>query len=186
MILEGISKKGIAFRIRPHIKADIEALPSIVSHRQIIENLLELPYPYTLEDARQWVNRNIHSSKHKANNLTLAIEVAGKLAGGIGLMEIVKGHKAVIGYWLAMEYWSQGITTQAVRLLVDHAFQEYALLRIEAGVFDGNLASRKVLERNGFQMEGILRRRLKNRFDTIHDERMYARFRDQPDPGASQ
>lgn len=104
-VLQGTNGWGVDFCLRRHRKVDIEALPRILSDPRIIEKLLQLPYPYTENDAREWVNKNIHSRPYRATNLTLALEVDGELAGGAGFMEIERGHKAAIGYWLAQEHW---------------------------------------------------------------------------------
>lgn len=177
VVIHGSNGWGVDFTLRPHRKADIEALPLILSNPRIIENMLQLPYPYTEKDAREWVNRNIFSRTHRASNLTLALDVEGKLAGGAGFMDIERGHKAAIGYWLAQEHWDQGIITEVVRLLVEYGLAEFDLMRIEAGIFGWNGASRRVLEKNGFVLEGVMRRRLRNRFGTVGDEHMFALIR---------
>jgi len=177
VVLRGSNGWGVDFTLRRHRKADIEALPPILSNPRIIENLLQVPYPYTVKDAQEWVNRNIYSKPYRAANLTLALDVEGRLAGSAGFMEIERDHKATIGYWLAEEHWGLGIISEAVRLLVEYGFVEYDLVRIEAGLFGWNAASQRVLEKNGFVSEGVMRKRLKNRFGTIGDEHMYALLR---------
>ena len=58
-----------------------------------------------------------------------------------------------IGYMILTPFWSQGIGTEAVRQICGIAFQELALERIIGEVFPENLASARVLEKNGFQLE---------------------------------
>ena len=62
---------------------------------------------------------------------------------------------AEIGYWIGQPFWGQGIAAKAVWLLVDHAFDELAMVRLYAGVFEYNIGSMRVLEKNGFLKEGI-------------------------------
>jgi ribosomal-protein-serine acetyltransferase len=62
-----------------------------------------------------------------------------------------------VGYWLAEEHQGQGLMTRAVRALVDHAFGELDLHRVEIQVAEGNRRSRAIPERLGFQHEGTLR-----------------------------
>jgi len=81
-----------------------------------------------------------------------------------------------LGYWLGEPYWNKGIATTAVNIITDFAFGELAFKRIYAGVFEYNLASMKVLEKNGFVKEGICRKAvLKN--DKFWDEHLYAKLK---------
>lgn len=83
----------------------------------------------------------------------------GLLIGGIGIEVLFSnshnmGHRAGIGYWLGKDYWGKGITTAAVKLLIDFVRKELpSLQRLEASVFINNHASMKVLEKAGFLKE---------------------------------
>lgn len=78
-----------------------------------------------------------------------------------------------IGYWIGESFWGKGIATQAVGLLVHHAFEELGLARLYAGIFEYNVGSIRVLEKNGFQKEGISKKAVfKN--GKFWDEHRYA------------
>lgn len=62
-----------------------------------------------------------------------------------------------IGYWLAEDYQGKGIVTRAARQMVELAFQQYGMNRVEIRCAVGNQRSRAVPERLGFRQEGILR-----------------------------
>lgn len=62
-----------------------------------------------------------------------------------------------IGYYLLTPDWSKGIMTEAVRQICEIAFSELPIIRITALVNQPNIASCKVLERNDFTLEGIMR-----------------------------
>ena len=64
---------------------------------------------------------------------------------------------AEIGYYLAEEYWGKGIMTEAVRLLCENVFEKTDIIRIYAEPFAYNIGSRRVLEKAGFQFEGIMK-----------------------------
>ena len=68
-------------------------------------------------------------------------------------------HRAELGYSLLPARQGQGLATEAVRLALDHAFDVLGLARIEADVDPRNLPSCRLLEKLGFQREGVLRNR---------------------------
>ncbi|MDO8224516.1 GNAT family N-acetyltransferase [Bacillus cabrialesii] len=85
------------------------------------------------------------------------------LIGTVSLFQIIRGalQTAFIGYFLDKAHNGKGLMTEAVRLVVDYAFHELKLHRIEAGVMPRNLRSMRVLEKAGFHKEGIARKNVK-------------------------
>ncbi|OLQ57815.1 alanine acetyltransferase [Bacillus licheniformis] len=85
------------------------------------------------------------------------------LIGTVSLFQIIRGalQTAFIGYFLDKAHNGKGLMTEAVRLVVDYAFHELKLHRIEAGVMPRNLGSMRVLEKAGFHKEGIARKNVK-------------------------
>lgn len=81
----------------------------------------------------------------------------GQLVGVVSLTEIVRGpiQSCWLGYYLDQAQNGHGYTTEAVRLVVEYAFQVLGLHRVEAGVMPHNIGSRKVLEKAGFEKEGL-------------------------------
>lgn len=62
-----------------------------------------------------------------------------------------------IGYFLAEKYWNQGVTTEAIKLLIKYLFEDIGVNRIQAEVMPQNENSKKVLIKNGFISEGVIR-----------------------------
>ncbi|MDP4523571.1 RimJ/RimL family protein N-acetyltransferase [Bacillus halotolerans] len=85
------------------------------------------------------------------------------LIGTVSLFQIIRGalQCAFIGYFLDKAHNGKGLMTEAVRLIVDYAFYDLKLHRIEAGVMPRNLGSMRVLEKAGFHKEGIARKNVK-------------------------
>ena len=106
-------------------------------------------------------------------------EPGGVLVGGIGYhnLELGRSHRAELGYWLAKPYWGQGIMTGAVKRVTDLAFSEFDLVRVTAHVFAFNGGSARVLEKAGFQFEGLLRSHYK-KDGKIFDGKLYAKVRE--------
>ena len=89
--------------------------------------------------------------------MNFAIDIEGKVIGGIGL-DNIEGHEAEIGYWLGQQYSGKGIMTSAVKLVTEYGFSRLGLSRIYAYVFTFNKASARVLEKAGYKYEGKLRK----------------------------
>ena len=113
-----------------------------------------LPYPYTEADADWWLG--IVAENERKEGAWRAIVVDGQIVGSISVERMAEDQRNVgsIGYMILTLFWSQGIGTEAVRQICGIAFQELALERIIGEVFPENLASARVLEKNGFRLEG--------------------------------
>ena len=132
-----------------------------LKEKEISDNTLNIPYPYTEKDADWWLAHVAEQTHERGRSVNWAVRRQdGYLIGGIGFMDlhIGKSHKAEIGYWLAKPYWGQGIMTATVKNVCDYAFAELTVVRITANVFAFNARSARVLEKAGFQLEGLLRK----------------------------
>jgi RimJ/RimL family protein N-acetyltransferase len=142
--------------IRPWRRGDEMSLVRHAGNRKVWINLRDrFPHPYTMADAREWIDR----CAADGNSTQWAIAVDGHPAGGIGLdrREDVNRIAAEIGFWLGEELWGRGIMTEAVGAVTRYGFQTLGLERIYAEVFAWNPPSMRVLEKNGYTREGILR-----------------------------
>jgi len=143
-------------RIRSWRAGDEPSLSKHANNRKVWLNVRDrFPHPYTLADAEAWVG--LVSGVEPETQL--AIEVDGEAAGGVGLFlqEDVERYSAEIGYWLGEAHWGRGLATAVVRRFTEYAFATFDLCRIYANVFEWNPASRRVLEKAGYALEGRLR-----------------------------
>lgn len=86
------------------------------------------------------------------------IFVNGSIAGAIGFHAIDWAHlKCSLGYWLAGDFQGRGVMTRACKFIVSYAFEHYQLHRVEIRCGEGNLRSRAIPQRLGFQLEGLAR-----------------------------
>jgi ribosomal-protein-alanine N-acetyltransferase len=132
--------------IRPWNKEDVDELATAANNPKISMTLRDgFPFPYTKKDARDWIRLN----ENKKPITNFAIDVDGKIAGGIGFLgkENIYRKNAEIGSWLAELFWNKGIATEAVRPLTNYIFSSFDIDRLEAEVFSNNPASMKVLEK---------------------------------------
>ncbi|MBI2432163.1 MAG: GNAT family N-acetyltransferase [Candidatus Hydrogenedentes bacterium] len=145
---------GDGFVLRPWQTGDEAALVRHANNRKIWRNLMNrIPYPYTWADAEDWIHRG---SKSQTKGDSLAIVIDGEAVGGIGSEALTDVHTGtrVAGYWLSELHWGRGIATAMLRLYLDYLFQDPDLHRVEAHVYAWNPASARVLEKNGFVLEG--------------------------------
>ena len=145
------------WQIRSWQPDDAAALAKYADNRRVWLNLRDtFPYPYTREDAVAWINQ-CAGQNPEAN---FAIASHREAIGGIGLRlgSGVFRRSAELGYWLGEPWWGKGIATRAVVALTAYAFTRYDLSRIEAGVYEWNPASARVLEKAGYRCEGRLRK----------------------------
>ncbi len=154
----------------------------------IFENTLMIPYPYTEENAEWFINYAREMEAKHSFVVKFAIrmllkdgDTEGSLIGGIGLMlndSESKKHKAEIGYWLAQSYRGQGIITEVIKGLTEHVFNTTDLIRLEATVFEPNIASQKALDKAGFKREGFAEKfHLKPEDGTLHNAVLFAKVK---------
>ncbi len=156
--------------------SDISKLAKLANNKNIWNNLRDaMPFPYNENDAKSFIKLTEQENPKQ----TFGIEYNEKFCGVIGLIvqNDVYRKSAEIGYWIGEPYWGKGIATKAVELITNYGFNTLNLKRIYAGVFEYNLASMKVLEKNGFENEGIFKKAvLKN--NLFFDEHRYSKLND--------
>ncbi len=168
---------GSGFSITEIFAYDKAAYLEHLQEKQIYDQTLNIPYPYTEADADWWIHHVAEETAKQGRSVNWAIrERGGVLVGGIGYhsLEIGKSHQAELAYWLARPQWGQGIITEAVKQVTALAFDEFDLVRITANVFAFNMASARVLEKAGFQLEGHLRNHYK-KDGKVFDGKLYAK-----------
>jgi ribosomal-protein-alanine N-acetyltransferase len=140
--------------IRPLTTDDAEELAAL-----LVENRAFLaPFEpdgserfYTVDGQRERLERD---DKH-----AFAILDGDRIGGTVVLSNVVRGphESANLGYWVAEQLNGRGVATKAVRELIPIAFGDFGLHRLEAGTLVDNVASQRVLEKNGFEQVGIAR-----------------------------
>ena len=166
-----------SFFISDIISGDQAAYIEHLKEKQIYDQTLAIPYPYTQADADWWIKNVSEVTKKQGRSVNWAIRDANhQLVGGIGFhdFELGKSHKAELGYWLAKPYWGQGLMTKAVQVVTPLGFKEFGLVRITANVFHFNTGSARVLEKAGYRLEGVLYKHYK-KDGNIFDGKLYAK-----------
>ncbi|RLQ91083.1 GNAT family N-acetyltransferase [Falsibacillus albus] len=115
----------------------------------------------SIEQAEQLIQKLLRGfAAGKQIRWAITIKPHHELIGTIGFHEIEREHrKAEIGYEIHPDFWGRGIVTEAIKEIVRFGFEEMDLNRMEAFYDPENIASQKVLHKNGFVFEGVLRKR---------------------------
>jgi [ribosomal protein S5]-alanine N-acetyltransferase len=118
---------------------------------------------YTLETHRKRLQMFTENAKQDLDYFFGIFTNDNDLIGTINLFAVMRGsiQSAFVGYFLDEKHNGRGYTTEAVKLIVQYAFEELKLHRVEAGVMPHNIGSIRVLEKAGFEKEGLARKNVK-------------------------
>lgn len=139
--------------------------------KEMVKWTLNIPWPYRKKDAIRFIRRAQYRMRRKTGYaFGIVLKETNRVIGIVDLFRIDwKNKNAEIGYWLGKKYWGRGLTTEAVKLALKFAFENLKLHRIYARLFEENIGSRRVLEKSGFKLEGVLREN-RYRYGRWHNE----------------
>jgi RimJ/RimL family protein N-acetyltransferase len=161
-MLEGVCSETLRERCIPVLETkrlllraprleDAKTIALLANDRRIAENTARIPHPYTIAEAEAFVASVERGDGEAAFLVTLRDDT---IVGGAGIARL-DGANPEIGYWLGIPYWGQGFATEAVRAVIDYGFDELGHPALHAGARVTNPASRRVLEKCGFQWTGV-------------------------------
>ena len=108
------------------------------------------PVHTSVENSREII-RNVLSAK---DTFAVCLKETGKAIGSVGLHrnDIAEADDEYeLGYWLGKPFWGQGIIPEASREMLRYAFADLNMARVWCGHYDGNVKSRRVMEKLGFR-----------------------------------
>lgn len=146
-------------KIRSWRIEDAASLAEALDNKKILDNLRDgLPYPYTVEDAKEFITAMLEADKNTI--YPFAITIDDKAVGSIGVFrkENIHSKTGELGYYIGEPYWGQGLGTSAVLQICRYIFENTDLIRIFAEPFSYNTGSCRILEKSGFSCEGVLRK----------------------------
>ena len=137
-------------RLRPD---DAEPIACQANDRGVAQMTARIPHPYSLADARAFV-----ADPGDEFIRAVVLPADQRLIGVAGLKPRPDGTAVSLGYWFGREHWGKGYATEVVQALVDFAFVSSDIACVCASCRVINGASRRVLEKCGFQLRrtGIL------------------------------
>ena len=132
---------------------DVEFLQETINDPRVREGIMAVE-PKNRETEREWIE-----SMGEDDAVHLVVVAEEEPVGIVSLKppDEVWG-RVEIGYMIAPSDWDSGYATEAVALLAGYAFEERRLNKVYATVYETNPASARVLEKVGFEREGVLRK----------------------------
>ncbi len=168
----------MAVTLRPWRPEDIDFVIRAADDREIARWLRDVfPHPYHRSDGEAFIASCLAADEQ--TGLFCVVELDGRAVGSIALTRgtDVYRRSAELGYWLARAAQGHGTMTQAIRQMCLLGFAQWDIVRIEAKPYADNTASRRVLEKAGFQLEGVLRQSV-CKWGQMHDSCIYALLRE--------
>ncbi|MCW5580665.1 MAG: GNAT family N-acetyltransferase [Luteimonas sp.] len=160
-------------RLRAWRPDDLDALVLHANDEQVSRGTSDrFPFPYTMADGEAFLSGRVLD----LSGPVFAVEINGEACGGIGARRF-QGERAVgaeIGYWLGRTHWGHGVMTRVVERFAPWVEEALGVLRLQANVLDFNIGSARVLEKNRFVEEGVLRSAVRKR-GRLHDLRVFGR-----------
>jgi [ribosomal protein S5]-alanine N-acetyltransferase len=142
--------------LRAPVLEDAGIIRRIVDHPDIAKMTLSIRHPYPDDGAVKWIN-NMMAAEHIVHLFLITLKEDKTIMGAIGIHPHERFKRAVVGYWLGLDYWNKGYASEALHCVIDFGFESFELERIEGEYFPENAASRRVMEKAGMQFEGIMR-----------------------------
>ncbi|KAF2479082.1 acyl-CoA N-acyltransferase [Neohortaea acidophila] len=163
--------------VRRYQQRDVASIARHGNNKKVWANLRNrMPSPYTESDAKWWIDHNANPANHTASGpwtpetgsqgpklpANYAITVNDEAVGSIGLEfndpTDVSARCAEIGYWLGEEHWGKGVMSAVVPAFVAWAWSTFGILiRLDGECYEHNAYSRRLLEKAGFEVEGMRR-----------------------------
>jgi RimJ/RimL family protein N-acetyltransferase len=143
-----LETKRLALRA-PRLE-DAKTVATLANDRRIAENTARIPHPYKLSDAEGFISGANKAGGEAVFLITLRDKT---VIGACGLS--MQDETPELGYWLGVPHWGNGYATEALHAVIDYAFTDLAHKALQAGARVTNPASRRVLEKCGFQWTGV-------------------------------
>ena len=149
-------------RLRPLELSDTLAIQKAAGAREIADTMISLPHPYPLGEAERYIAwQKAERAVGRSATFTMEQKAEGWFCGLVKVRDIDREHsQGELSFWLAVEAWGQGYMSEVVQPVVRYAFESLGLNRLFAYHMLRNPTCRRVLEKNGFKQEGLLRQRV--------------------------
>ena len=137
-------------RLRRLQPSDAPVIAPLVNDWDVARWTSHIPHPYTVQMADEFIAAQAEAPSNGSRVFAILRKDDDTLVGCVGLHRESGSHHGELGYWVGKQYWGNGYASEAVRAVVDFAFNELNLAELEAGAVPVNRASHRVLAKSGF------------------------------------
>jgi len=145
-----LPQEAVRVRLDKPRADDLADLVFLANNKTVAANLAAMPHPFAAENARALIARG-DQIRDKSALFSIRMKSTGRLIGVAKYAPVDAVGPVHIGYWLGEPFWGQGLATEAVHALVDHAFTYHDIEELQGSCRVTNPASRRVLVKSGFQ-----------------------------------
>lgn len=141
-------------RLREYTHDDLDELAAMFADEELMRFYSR---PKSRDDSLAWIEWNLGLYKERGFGLWVMESVdTAEFLGDCGLTpQMVEGTTHIeVGWHTKRQYWKQGLATEAARACRDYAFNELGLNRLISIIHPANIASRRVAEKLGMEVEG--------------------------------
>ncbi len=162
-------------RLRPFLAEDAPAVQRLGSAREIVDGLISIPRPYSLDAAKAWIAGQVCSFRiGRSFHFAIERRESAGLIGAIELSDIDSEHaQAELRFWVGVRWWGRGYATEAAREIIRFAFESLSLNRIYTHYVARSPLAARLSRKLGMKKEGLLRGRAR-RWNGFEDVILYA------------
>lgn len=165
--------------LRPFVQTDAQAIVGYSNNMNVVRWTSSHPFPYELKHAQEFLDKRAGElAEGKAVVFAMTIRGSTEPIGGVGIKLELPQERGEIGYMLGESHWGNGYATEATARVLQFAFEELNLSRVNASVHATNTGSIRVLEKLGMVKEGLQRRHVL-RFGVKDDLALYGMLREE-------
>lgn len=135
----------------------IDQIVTLANNKRVAEMLATMPHPYNQSYAEQWIAAGRKSRDHVPRRFAIFLrDQPEMLIGACGIGAFDESGECHLGYWIGEPHWGNGYATEAAQTIVDFAFEVTKLSTITCACRVTNPASRRVIEKCGFQYTDMM------------------------------
>jgi ribosomal-protein-alanine N-acetyltransferase len=159
--------------LRPFDLSDARQVQALAGDRRVSEMTVNIPHPYEDGLAEQWISRHPENfAARRAVAFAVTLSESGDLIGTVSLTQLTRDD-GNLGYWIGLPYWNRGYCTEAVKALTHFGFKYLELPQIYARHLSHNVASGRVILKNGFRHIGRITAEINGRTRSLEHYELY-------------
>lgn len=162
--------------LRKFEEKDIFNVAKYGNDKEIHNNTLTVPFPYTKEDAQKFYEKSVENYSKEDEGFQYIIEDKNGFVGLLGVHKPENNLRVELGYWMGKQFRGKGYMSEALEAVSNYLLKEHIFERVYLMTFIWNKASLKVAEKAGFILEGVLRHYEKKSDGTLIDLNLYSKI----------